>query len=471
MTKLAGTKFTLGQDFRITDRLTIELSQSATGSVSVLDYGAKGDGVTDDTAAIQAAADSLAQVGTPPSTAPFRLSNGAVFLPRGTYNVGASIVLPAGVSLVMAPGATIKAAASMTAVITTAEASYLDLHQNTGVFGGCIDCADLADVAIWPKYFAFFRIDGVQTFSAKVDHIRLGSSSAPASSYEAFIVNCLFRRTLTAYPANLAGIRFTNCGDSHVSDTVIMGVQKGVAGTVYDSKFDRVHVWNPVPISGYSDTDAGVALGIGFETAGQQNIYTQCQVDGPLVSGGAGWYLTAAGNSLIGCSVNGVGVPDNQCFGAYLDTGAVSAVIGCTFKGGSVSARLAADVAGPGVSGTTLSGNDSTINVVTVAGNSTGISPLYVAGDVRIEKTITAAGTAGAQTINKNAGSVNFAAAATSVTVTNNRVTANSVVVATIATQDATFSSVQAIPGAGSFTLVANAAATAETRVNFVVVN
>jgi hypothetical protein len=80
MTKLAGTKFTLGQDFRITDRLTIELSQSATGSVSVLDFGAKGDGVTDDTAAIQAAIVAAEAVG-----------QGALHIPGGVYRTTASL--------------------------------------------------------------------------------------------------------------------------------------------------------------------------------------------------------------------------------------------------------------------------------------------------------------------------------------------------------------------------------------------
>lgn len=88
-----------------------------------------------------------------------------------------------------------------------------------------------------------------------------------------------------------------------------------------------------------------------------------------------------------------------------------------------------------------------------------------------LDKTITAAATTGAQTIDKPAGSVNFAAAATSLVVTNSLVNANSVIVATVATNDVTMLSVQAVATSGSFTLYANAAATAETRVNFIVIN
>lgn len=100
-----------------------------------------------------------------------------------------------------------------------------------------------------------------------------------------------------------------------------------------------------------------------------------------------------------------------------------------------------------------------------------GTAQNYFAGDMQLDKTITAAATTGAQTINKNAGSVNFAALATSLVVTNNRVTANSIVIATVATVDTTMISVVAVPAAGSFTLTANAGATAETRVNWLVIN
>lgn len=91
--------------------------------------------------------------------------------------------------------------------------------------------------------------------------------------------------------------------------------------------------------------------------------------------------------------------------------------------------------------------------------------------DIVVDKTITAPGTTGAQTINKTTGSVNFAIAAASLVVTNSLVTTSSIILATVATNDATMTSVQAVAAAGSFTLFANAAATAETRVNFLVLN
>jgi len=100
-----------------------------------------------------------------------------------------------------------------------------------------------------------------------------------------------------------------------------------------------------------------------------------------------------------------------------------------------------------------------------------GTAPNYFAGDMQLDKTVTAGGTTTPQTINKNAGAVNFAAADTSKVVTDSRVTANSIIVATVATNDSTMKSVQAVAAAGSFTLYANAAATAETRVNFLIIN
>ena len=56
-------------------------------AVDVRDYGAKGDGIMDDTTSIQEAADSLSDTG------------GTVFLPIGTYNI-TSVTLPSDVSLV-----------------------------------------------------------------------------------------------------------------------------------------------------------------------------------------------------------------------------------------------------------------------------------------------------------------------------------------------------------------------------------
>lgn len=92
-------------------------------------------------------------------------------------------------------------------------------------------------------------------------------------------------------------------------------------------------------------------------------------------------------------------------------------------------------------------------------------------GDLSLPKTVTAGGTTGAQTINKPTGRVNFAAAATSLVVTNSLCTANSIIQCTIATNDATAANVKAVAGSGSFTIYLSTGGTGETAVNFTLTN
>lgn len=96
---------------------------------------------------------------------------------------------------------------------------------------------------------------------------------------------------------------------------------------------------------------------------------------------------------------------------------------------------------------------------------------LYGRDGGRIQRTITPTGTTGAQTINKRAGSVNFAAGAGSLVVTNNLVSTFSIITLSIATVDATMTSVVYTPANGSFTITPILAPTAETRVDFIVEN
>lgn len=92
-------------------------------------------------------------------------------------------------------------------------------------------------------------------------------------------------------------------------------------------------------------------------------------------------------------------------------------------------------------------------------------------GKIRFESVITAGGTTGNRTINKPTGSVNIAAGQSSITVTNNTVSTTSLVFATIATNDATAVLKNVVVSSGSFVINLNTAATAETRINFMVIN
>lgn len=92
-------------------------------------------------------------------------------------------------------------------------------------------------------------------------------------------------------------------------------------------------------------------------------------------------------------------------------------------------------------------------------------------GKISFDATITAGGTTGDRTINKPSGTVNIAAAGTTVTVTNSFCTTSSIVGAWIRTNDATAYIKNVVPGSGSFVINLGAAATSEVSVGFVVNN
>ena len=105
------------------------------------------------------------------------------------------------------------------------------------------------------------------------------------------------------------------------------------------------------------------------------------------------------------------------------------------------------------------------------AGTAGEIFRLRTDGQVALLATNTAAGTTGAQTINRPSGTVNFAAGSSSLVVTNSLCTTASLVFATVRTNDATAVIKNVVPAAGSFTINLNAAATAETSVGFFIIN
>jgi len=114
----------------------------------------------------------------------------------------------------------------------------------------------------------------------------------------------------------------------------------------------------------------------------------------------------------------------------------------------------------------------STLQIGTLSGTASKIGA-FTSGNIAtvVTPTITTAGTTGDRTINELAGTVNIAAAGTTVTVTNSLVTANSIVFCTLRTNDTTATVKNVVPTAGSFTINLGAAATGEVSIGFFVVN
>ena len=117
-------------------------------------------------------------------------------------------------------------------------------------------------------------------------------------------------------------------------------------------------------------------------------------------------------------------------------------------------------------------GAAGTVGAYQVSGTLTMSGQLTMASGQKVAATVTdISGTPGNGTVSQLSGKAAFAAGASTITITNTLVTAASTVLCMMEGADATLTSIlRVVPGAGSFVVTGNAAATAATKFSFLVI-
>jgi hypothetical protein len=196
---------------------------------------------------------------------------------------------------------------------------------------------------------------------------------------------------------------------------------------------------------------SGVVSGVGFSNyfASPPAIGSTAQSSGSFTTLAASGAVSGVGFTNLFASPPAIGgtVQSAGSFTSLTATGALTA------NGANVNHSLAP----------TGTGN------VTIGATGTGVTSLTRLDSCTVTSTDSSA-TPGNATINTLSGRAAFAAAGTTVVITNSKVTVNSKVFVQQRT-DATLKSVAVVPAVGSFTVTANAAATATTIFDFFVIN
>lgn len=303
-----------------TNAVTRTLQSKLGDVISVKDFGAKGDGSTDDTTDIQ---NALTYAG----------SNGlTAYFPAGTYEVSSALTSQG--SILMDTNATVQATASMAAVFEIGTTGYV---RNGFFQGGTIDANGHATDGLWVQQYAQYRMDHitVQNFSGNGFHVG-DSSDSPSTSYQAIAHDLFTTRSSGSVGSSVGFFIDTNATDNNISQSIFTDCYYGMEIGTGGNFFTDIHVW--------SDNSTVGAMEIGFLDEGYGNFWNHVEADTVAEYG----MEITDGNPIIQASRfynNSLYGSDNVVIGIYFTQSTPSAtLIGNFFQGEDSSHRLAQDV-------------------------------------------------------------------------------------------------------------------------------
>ncbi|HEY5668137.1 MAG TPA: glycosyl hydrolase family 28-related protein [Candidatus Saccharimonadales bacterium] len=294
-------------------------------------FGAVGDGVTDDTAAIQAAFNAAAS------------AKGIVVFTATTYAISGQITLPNGGSADFGHS-TIKATAAITGAMLVV-GNLTSWWRNCFIRGGYFDCNNLAQDAISIPCALSSNVDFVTWINPTRHGLVLGEPTAALGSHELHVSKCKGDKTVNAatVPGSIGIWAQSKCNDATFTDNIMVGpdysfVTEGGGNTHYSGH-------------GYGISTSAQFPTAVFKDGGSENQYIGCYADTPASYGfwftSSSWRWTIIGGRVYN-NTNGV---DNVVVGVHIDSVGgdptdFSSIIGLKVVGATSSYRIATDYDG-----------------------------------------------------------------------------------------------------------------------------
>lgn len=199
--------------------------------VNVLDYGATGDGTTDDAAAVQLALNA----------------GGTVFFPVGTYLIGTTLDVLSNTQVLLDQNATVKAKSTLSGNLFSVNART-NVKFTGGIFDGNKANAASATAVIYIYNSSSVWVNNTTVQNGKVRNINVEGPSTSSVSKNIFIQNNSINN------ATNVGITFTYTGNILIENNIV--ATNGAGLTSGESSYISI-----VGNSFFANTNDGCAVG------------------------------------------------------------------------------------------------------------------------------------------------------------------------------------------------------------------